>query len=169
MTNLSTQTVSTLISDPELGQMIQGSIRIEDSLASIVTVLGNRMEVDVCSIYLTEHDRRSIVLVATVGLNKSCIGKLRMGLNEGLAGLVAEQRQPVAVEEAAKHPRFKYFPEAEEDAYESFLGVPIQNVGALVVQTFEPRPYSPNDISGLSNTANRLGRCVSRFRQLRIQ
>jgi signal transduction protein with GAF and PtsI domain len=46
-----------------------------------------------------------------------------MGLHEGLAGLVAEQVRPVAVEQVKNHPRFKYFSEAGEDAYQSFLGV----------------------------------------------
>ena len=66
-----------------------------------------------------------------------------MGLHEGLAGLVAEQVRPVAVEQVKKHPRFKYFSEAGEDAYQSFLGVPLIDrgvlQGVLVVQTVEPR------------------------------
>ena len=60
-------------------------------------------------------------------------------LNEGLAGLVAEQVRPVAVEQVENHPRFKYFSEAGEDAYQSFLGVPLIDrgvlQGVLVVQT----------------------------------
>ena len=48
-----------------------------------------------------------------------------MGIHEGLAGLVAEQVRPVAEERAKQHPRFKYFSEAGEDDYQSFLGVPL--------------------------------------------
>jgi len=62
---------------------------------------------------------------ATVGLRRECIGHLRMAIHEGLAGLVAEQVRPVAVEQAHTHPRFKIFPEAGEDEYQSFLGVPL--------------------------------------------
>ena len=57
-----------------------------------------------------------------------------MALNEGLAGLVAEQVRPVAVEHANSHPRFKYFPEAGEDPYHSFLGVPLVEGGELQAQ-----------------------------------
>jgi signal transduction protein with GAF and PtsI domain len=40
--------------------------------------------------------------------------------NEHLAGLVAEEVRPVAVEQMRHHPRFKYFREAGEDAFQSF-------------------------------------------------
>ena len=74
---------------------------------------------------------------------RECIGTLRMALHEGLAGLVAEQVRPVAVEQVASHPRFKYFSEAGEDAYQSFLGVPLIDrgvlQGVLVVQTVADR------------------------------
>ena len=53
------------------------------------------------------------------------VGRVRMRLTEGLAGLVAEQLQPQVVADATTHPRFKYFPEAGEDPYHSFLGVPL--------------------------------------------
>src|SRR6266550_3354968 len=76
-----------------------------------------------------EPDRAHLVLAATVGLRPQCIGSLRMGIHEGLAGLVAEQVRPVAVEQVKKHPRFKYFTEAGEDAYQSFLGVPLIDRG----------------------------------------
>ena len=48
------------------------------------------LQTDVCSAYLLEPDRSNLVLAATLGLHPLCIGTLRMPLNEGLAGLVAE-------------------------------------------------------------------------------
>ena len=73
------------------------------------------------------------------GCVPNAVGKLRMAVNEGLIGLVAEQVRPVAVEKVRNHPRFKYFSEAGEDEYQSFLGVPLIDrgvlQGVLVVQT----------------------------------
>ncbi len=67
-----------------------------------------------------------------------------MPLNEGLAGLVAEQVLPVAVDDVSKHSRFKYFKDSGEDAYHSFLGVPLIDrgilQGVLVVQ-YQERAY----------------------------
>ncbi|MFY9647176.1 MAG: GAF domain-containing protein, partial [Terriglobales bacterium] len=81
-----------------------------ETLMNVVALIARRFGTDVCSAYLLEPDRANLVLAATLGLRNECVGKLRMAINEGLAGLVAEQVRPVAVEQARTHPRFKYFP-----------------------------------------------------------
>ena len=84
---------------------------------------------------------------------------------EGLVGLVAECQKPVVLAEATLHPRFKYFPEADEDKYHSFLGVPVMDCGnlqgVLVVQTIEPRTYTENETLSLSRVATLLGTILS--------
>ena len=114
-----------LLAIEELDQLAEGVEEPIGSLANIATLVGNLLEADVCSVYLLEENRKCLVLAATVGLQQHCVGRLRMRLDEGLTGLVAQRLCPVAVEEAASHRRFKYFPDAGEDAYESFLGVPL--------------------------------------------
>ncbi|MGA7168363.1 MAG: hypothetical protein WBX08_04390, partial [Candidatus Sulfotelmatobacter sp.] len=78
-----------------------------ETLMNVVALIAKRFNTDVCSAYLLEPDRANLVLAATVGLRRECIGQLRMAIHEGLAGLVAEQVHPVAVEQAQTHPRFK--------------------------------------------------------------
>ena len=102
-----------------------------ETLSNLVELIARRFQTDVCSAYLLEPDRNNLVLAASLGLRPQCIGRLRMGLHEGLAGLVAEQVRPLAIEQASSHPRFKYFSDAGEDAYQSFLGVPIIDRGVL--------------------------------------
>src|SRR6266478_8464157 len=79
-----------------------------ETLMNVVALIAKRFETEVCSAYLLEPDRANLVLAATVGLRRECIGNLRMAIHEGLAGLVAEQVAPVAVEHVRTHPRFKY-------------------------------------------------------------
>src|ERR1700720_3372985 len=100
-----------------------------DTLMNVVALIARRFGTDVCSAYLLEPDRANLVLADTLGVRLECVGKLRMAVHEGLAGLVAEQVRPVAVEQVRNHPRFKYFSEAGEDAYQSFLGVPLIDRG----------------------------------------
>jgi starch phosphorylase len=141
-----------------------------ETLLNVVALIAKRFETDVCSAYLLEPDRANLVLAATVGLRRECIGNLRMAIHEGLAGLVAEQVGPVAVEQAQSHPRFKYFPEAGEDAYQSFLGVPLIErgvlQGVLVVQTLEPRVFREDEIHMLSRAAAQVAPVVSEARML---
>ena len=102
-----------------------------DTLMNVVALIAKRFRTDVCSAYLLEPDRSNLVLAATLGLQPKSIGRLRMPLNEGLTGLVAEQVVPVAVDDVRNHPRFKYFSESGEDEYNSFLGVPLIDRGIL--------------------------------------
>jgi starch phosphorylase len=141
-----------------------------ETLMNVVALIAKRFETDVCSAYLLEPDRANLVLAATVGLRRECIGSLRMAIHEGLAGLVAEQLGPVAVEQPQNHPRFKYFGEAGEDAYQSFLGVPLIDrgilQGVLVVQTVEPRVFRADEIQMLAEAAAQVAPVVSEARTL---
>ena len=141
-----------------------------ETLMNVVALIAKRFKTEVCSAYLLEPDRANLVLAATVGLRRECIGHLRMGIHEGLAGLVAELVQPVATEHAHNHPRFKYFPEAGEDDYQSFLGIPLIDrgvlQGVLVVQTIEPRLFREDEIEMLTEAAAQVAPVVSEARAL---
>jgi len=141
-----------------------------ETLMNVVAMIAKRFRTDVCSAYLLEPDRANLVLAATLGLRPQCIGTLRMAVHEGLAGLVAEQVRPVAVEQVKNHPRFKYFPEAGEDQYQSFLGVPLVDrgvlQGVLVVQTAAPRVFNDDEIRMLAEAAAQVAPVVSEARTL---
>src|SRR6476660_3350251 len=85
-----------------------------ETLMNVVALIARRFQTDVCSAYLLEPDRANLVLAATLGLRRECIGVLRLALHEGLAGLVAETVRPVSVAQVKNHPRFKYFGESGE-------------------------------------------------------
>jgi glycogen phosphorylase len=140
------------------------------TLMNVVALIARRFNTDVCSAYLLEPDRSNLVLAATLGLKPSCIGTLRMPLNEGLAGLVAEHMVPVAVDDVRSHPRFKYFKESGEDEYHSFLGVPLVDrgvlQGVLIVQTKDKRTFRDNEIRMLTEAASQVAPIVSEARTL---
>jgi starch phosphorylase len=154
----------------EIGNLTQEGGKPAETLMNVVALIARRFQTDVCSAYLLEPDRANLVLAATLGLRPECIGVLRMATQEGLAGLVAEQVRPIAVEQVERHPRFKYFREAGEDAYKSFLGVPLvdQGVlqGVLVVQTIESRLFREDEIRMLVDAAAQVAPVVSEARTL---
>src|SRR5208337_1877480 len=139
-------------------------------LMKIVALIANRFRTEVCSAYLLEPDRSTLVLAATVGLHPRSIGALRMPINEGLSGLVAEQLLPVSVADAPNHPRYKYFQKSGEEEYGSFLGVPLIDrgllQGVLVVQTKEKRSFHDDEIKMLVEAASQVAPIVSEARTL---
>src|SRR5262245_2992033 len=130
----------------EISRLVSHSGNPAETLDNVVGLIQKRFGTDVCSVYLLESDRSTLVLAATIGLRRESVGRVRMRLDEGLAGLVGEQLTALVVEDARRHPRFKYFRDAGEDPYHSFLGVPLIDrgllQGVLVVQTKEPRVFA---------------------------
>ncbi len=141
----------------EIGGLAEEGGKPAEVLMKVVALIARRFKTEVCSAYLLEPDRANLVLAATVGLRPQAIGTLRLALHEGLVGLVAEQVRPVAVEQVNRHPRFKYFGEAGEDSYQSFLGVPLIERGALqgvlVVQTVAVRTFREEEVRMLVDAA----------------
>src|SRR5271163_2771323 len=154
----------------EIGNLAAEEGQPAETLLNVVALIAKRFETDVCSAYLLEPDRANLVLAATVGLRRECIGNLRMAINEGLAGLVAEQVRAVAVGQVANHPRYKYFRESGEESYHSFLGVPIIErgvlQGVLVVQTKLERIFPEDEIHMLTEAAAQVAPVVSEARTL---
>jgi starch phosphorylase len=164
------QDASYVLTLEEIGNLAAEGGKPAETLTNVVALIAKRFQTDVCSAYLLEPDRSNLILAATLGLRPQCVGTLRMAVNEGLAGLVAEQVQPVAVEQARNHPRFKYFSESGEEAYQSVLGVPFIDrgvlQGVLVVQTIAARIFQEFEIRMLVEAAAQLAPVVSEARTL---
>src|SRR5262245_23713748 len=161
---------SLLLTLGEITQLVVHSHDAAQTLANIVALIQGRFHTDVCSVYLTEPDSGDLVLGATVGLKPEAVGRVRMPLSEGLTGVLGGKLEPVTVADASGHPRFKYFPEAGEDPYRSFLGVPLVEggtlQGVLVVQTREARTFSPDEVRTLVAVAAQLAPLVGDARLL---
>lgn len=134
----------------DISALISHSQDLQETLKSIVAIVVERMETEVCSLYILDRQKNRLTLRATMGLDQESIGKVSMGIHEGLTGLVIEKMSPVMVVDAQAHPRYKYFPETGEERFHSFLGVPlIENrkpLGVLVVQTSRRREFSRDEI-----------------------
>ncbi len=154
-----------LLTLEEVSYLVSHSHDPAETLSNIVRLIQNRFQTDACSVYLFQPERDELVLGATTGLNPDSVGRIRMHLDEGLTGLAAQRLEPVMVDDAFKHPRFRYFPEAGEDPYHSFLGVPLLEggilQGVLVVQTIEARSFSSSEIRMLITVASQLAPLVA--------
>ena len=130
-------------------QEVNSAKDLKAALGIIVLRVKEAMGSQVCSVYLLDPETNRFVLMATEGLNKRSIGKVSMAPNEGLVGLVGTREEPLNLEHAADHPRYRYFAETGEERYASFLGAPIIHhrrvVGVLVIQQKERRQFDEGE------------------------
>jgi len=138
---------------------------LEQALEIIVRRVKQAMQVDVCSVYLTDQNNEFYVLKATEGLNPDAVGKIRMSQERGLVGLVAKRAEPVNLDNAPEHPSFVYFPESGEEPYHAFLGVPIIHhrnvVGVLVVQQHSTEKFDEDSVTFLITIAAQLAGAIA--------
>ncbi len=125
-------------------------------LDKVTRLIAQEMRTEVCSVYLFRDDD-TLELCATEGLNADAVHKTRMRLGEGLVGKVARSGKTINTDDAPATPGFRYMPETGEEAYSSFLGVPLQRLGqkmgVLVVQSKEARSYTDDEIYGFEVVA----------------
>src|SRR5690625_4573005 len=135
------------------------------ALNIIVQRVGESTNVDVCSVYLVDQETSEYVLMATRGLNPGAVGRVRLQPGEGLVGLVGERAEPINLDNAGNHPRFRYFPETDEERFHSFLGIPIIHfrklLGVLVVQQQAPRRFGDAEVAFLVTVAAQLAGAIA--------
>jgi phosphotransferase system enzyme I (PtsP) len=146
-------------------QEVSAATSLEAALKVIVTRVKSAIGADVCSVYLTNFEERTHVLMATDGLRQEAVGKVRLPLGRGLVGLVAERAEPVNEADAPSHPRYLRISDTGEQQYHGFLGVPIiQNrkvLGVVVARQAEPRQFGDAEVTFLFTLAAQLAGAIT--------
>ncbi len=154
----------------ELAAMFSGGHSLDDFLQNVADTVARHMQTSVCSIFLYDEQSRELVLSATKGLNRSCVGKVRLRLGEGLTGLSLKELRPIRESHGSKNPNFKYLPGTSEERYEAFLAVPIilgvSRVGVLVVQHVTPGYFDDSDTKALRAIASQLAGAIENAKLL---
>ncbi|MBU3992257.1 MAG: phosphoenolpyruvate--protein phosphotransferase [Alphaproteobacteria bacterium] len=135
----------------------------QTKLNTVVEVIGESLNSEVCSIYLLREGM--LELFATRGLAQEAVHVTRMAIGEGLVGTIAGNVDTLNLAEATAHPDFSYRPETGEEKFHSFAGVPIvrreRAVGVLCVQHVDPRRYEEVEIEALQTVAMVLSELIA--------
>jgi signal transduction protein with GAF and PtsI domain len=117
------------------------------------------LEVDVCSIYLVDEERR-LRLTATNGLSQERVGLATLAVGEGVAGGAALTRRPIVVEDVNEDPFFRWLPGVDQSRLVSMCAVPITSAGGLVgvvtVQTERRHAFSAAEVELLESIASEM-------------
>jgi phosphotransferase system enzyme I (PtsP) len=146
-------------------QEVNAAEDLAHALDTIVQRIKSALKVDVCSVYLVTPGEKELVLMATEGLNPQATRKVHLKFSEGLVGLVAQRAEPLNLDNAPDHRRYKYIPETGEERYHAFLGIPIIHrrklLGVLVIQQFEQRRFDEAHTAFLITLAAQLAGAIS--------
>jgi DNA-binding PucR family transcriptional regulator/putative methionine-R-sulfoxide reductase with GAF domain len=133
-----------------------------------VRLLSDASAVHACFVYLVEDDR--LVLRAASPPYARLAGKIAMDRGEGLAWWVAEHKEPAFIrEKALEDPRVKYFPELEEERFQSLVSVPILTregdpIGVITLHTEAPREFTDGEVEFLVSSASLVAGAIENAR-----
>ena len=146
-------------------QEVAGARDLVQALAIIVKRVKQAMAADVCSVYLADYTQHRHVLMATDGLNPAAVGQVSLAMGEGVVSVVAEAAEPLNLDNAPDHPRYRFVAETGEEFYHGFLGVPIIHhrkvLGVLVVRQRERRKFAEDEVAFLVTMAAQLAGAIA--------
>jgi K+-sensing histidine kinase KdpD len=152
-----------------LRRLLATSAAVDDHESLLRAVIDETREAtrsDVCSFYLWEPEPAELVLTATNGLSRDGIGKVRLGLGQGVTGAVAERGRPLSVPDVRLEPRFEWVQGLDQERFLSMLSVPVlvgdRLVGVLNVQTSEVRKHRSQEVALLMAIAGHVAGIIQK-------
>ncbi len=144
----------------EISRISNSSAGLPEKLLRLVEAVARGMNKDGASVFLIDRSGKTVTLAAAIGLKQESIGKLSFPLGMGIAGWVAEQKVPLALEDPYADPRFTYVPESGIEHFKSLAAAPIMYedrcLGVLFVLSSAVWSAASSDITLLTTTANQI-------------
>jgi GAF domain-containing protein len=134
----------------EIIRTISSSVDLEEVLRAIVRLVSEGTQAQSCYVWLVEPDGRLVLRAATEQYAEA-IGRASMRPGEGFAGWVIQSREPIFIpEDALADPRARYFPEFEEEKFQSMVSVPLiaragDAFGVISLHAPAPRVFTDDD------------------------
>lgn len=143
----------------EVISTVGSTLKLDEVLGHLVDIVVRAIPCHAAFFYLYDKDKERLTLASTNQQYKKLVGKIEMALGEGITGWVGMHLQPVILTEGALNdPRFRYFPELEEEKFQSTMTVPIiakdsHLTGVITLHTTAPYEFSEQHQTFLINTA----------------
>jgi GAF domain-containing protein len=145
----------------EIIRTVSSSVDLEQVLGAIVELVTEHTRAHATLIFIAEGPDDALVLRSVSDERyRDQIGTVSMSRGEGLAGWVAKHREPVFIaENALQDPRVKYFPEFEEEKYQSIVSVPLiapddEMIGVIALHAEAPRVFTEEDAAFVIHSAS---------------
>lgn len=143
------------------------TLNLDQLVDSLLRRFIGAMEADAGAILLVDESGRRLEVRAAEGVEAAEAARFSVAVGEGFAGRVAEEQQPVPIEDAQTDERVTN-PFLRARGIRSMLGVPLQVqerlVGVAHVDTLRPRAFTSEEIQLFSALATRAALLIENVR-----
>jgi len=153
----------------QVSETISGNLDLDAVLRDIMEIAVQVTKADACLVYLVSSRPDELVLRASKNPHPKLIGRIRLGMGEGITGWVAQQGRPVAIaSNASDDSRFKWFHNLPEDRHQAFLSVPIiakhEVIGVINLQHKETHRHRPHEVALMATMGRQVGGAIETAR-----
>jgi len=138
---------------------IGSTLKLDEVLKHLVDIIARAISCQSAFIYLYNKEKDRLILASTSEQYQHMTGKIEMSLGEGIIGWVGlTLKSVILTDEAMRDPRFRYFPDLEEEKFQSTMTVPIIGkernlIGVIAMQAAPPHEFSEHHQTFVINTA----------------
>ena len=137
-----------------IGQIINSTLNLDDTLPAITREAALLMRAKVCSLHLLDPTGAWLDLRASIGAGVAYTGKPRLAVDESVLGIVVRRKKPYQVENVQTSALYQNVDIARKEGLVSLLSVPLvfsgQVTGTLSVYTAAAYSFSNEEIRILS-------------------
>jgi HD-GYP domain-containing protein (c-di-GMP phosphodiesterase class II) len=116
----------------KVSSSVSRTLNISKLFGMILQQVQDVMDVENCSLMMYDAIKNQLTLDAAIGLPKDMVGKIRVEVGEGIAGWVAQHKQPVFLKDISKDERFVHRHGRLDYKTRSVLSVPIMHNKVLL-------------------------------------
>lgn len=142
----------------EISNAITSDLYLGDVLKLIVTLTANVMQAKICALWLLDQNTKELRIRATQAMSQEYLKERSIQFGEGIVGLVAKEKKPVAIVDVAKDKRYKEKQLAKKEGLVSMVSVPMlvkkKVIGVINCYTTVAYKFTKSDIELLSTVAN---------------
>jgi GAF domain-containing protein len=153
----------------EIISTVSSTVDLEQVLEAVVRLIVEGVKAQSCFVWIVERDDR-LTLRAASSQYAAAVGRTSLAPGEGFAGWVVEHRQPIFIpSDALKDPRARYFPEFEEEKYQSMVSVPLVSnegtvFGVIGLHSLAPRTLTADDARFVVHSASLVAGAIANAR-----
>jgi two-component system NarL family sensor kinase len=149
---------------------ISAGLDLDRMLQGVATLVTETTQTDVCFVHLLDERGRTLQLRGATPPFDGLVGKIELGLGEGVSGWVASHGEPVVlVDDKTADPRYRYIPALRGEEFTSMLSVPVVTplghlIGVLNVHTRLRREFAGADVELLRSVAGLVAGAIENAR-----
>jgi two-component system, response regulator PdtaR len=141
-----------------ISKAITSELYLGDMLKLIVTLTANVMKAKICALWLLDEEAKVLKIRATQAMSQEYLKERSIKLGEGIVGLAAKEKKPIAILDVLKEPQYKEKALAKKEGLVSMLSVPMmvkkRVIGVINCYTTVSYDFTESDIDLLSTVAN---------------